>query len=69
MGIYYARWDGWVITRNHSAIYHLNTQVIPSSTKLSPLRCVPLLSLPSLRFRVAVEVNNVLIVSGRDNTD
>lgn len=31
MGIYYIQWRCWVITCNHGAIYHLNTQLFPSS--------------------------------------
>lgn len=31
MGIYYIQWRCWVITCNHGAIYHINTQLFPSS--------------------------------------
>lgn len=67
MGIYHAQWSGWVITLKLSVIYRIDSYGFPSSTTLSPHCHVSSLSAPSLCFRFAAEVNNVLAVSGRDN--
>ena len=64
MGIYYVQSDCCVILQAQCNLSLKYTML----TGISTVPCF-FLSLPSLSFGVAVEVNNVIIVSGRDNSD